>query len=81
MSTSKTTDLVTSTLVVIGDAFAQGHYRVVHKLNFGGSLTNWLARNLNRPRKLVTLKVMHAEVSSKPLDEIPKLFVLLKLSE
>ncbi|KAF8810776.1 kinase-like protein [Phlegmacium glaucopus] len=65
--------------VVIGDVFAQGHYRVVHKLGFGGSSTVWLARN--RPGKLLTLKVMRAEVSSKSVDEIPDLAVPLKLSE
>ncbi|RDB29753.1 Serine/threonine-protein kinase SRPK [Hypsizygus marmoreus] len=65
--------------VAIGDAFAQGRYRVVHKLGFGGSSTIWLARN--RFGILVTLKVMRAEVSSKPVDEIPELAVPLKLSE
>ncbi|KAF8962533.1 kinase-like domain-containing protein [Flammula alnicola] len=65
--------------VAIGDVFAQGRYRVVHKLGFGGSSTIWLARN--RLGKLVTLKVMGAEVSSKPADEIPELAVPLKLSE
>ncbi|KAF5383682.1 hypothetical protein D9615_003640 [Tricholomella constricta] len=65
--------------VAIGDVFAQGRYRVVHKLGFGGSSTIWLARN--RPGKLVTLKVMRAEDSSKPVGDIPDLAVPLKLSE
>jgi serine/threonine protein kinase len=65
--------------VAIGDVFAEGRYRVVHKLGFGGSSTIWLARN--RPGKLVTLKIMRAKVSSKPVDEIPELAVSLKLSE
>lgn len=65
--------------VAIGDVFGQGRYRVVHKLGFGGSSTIWLARN--RPGQLVTLKVMRAEVSSKPVDEIPELAVPRKLLE
>lgn len=63
--------------VVIGDTLAQGRYRIIHKLGFGGSSTIWLARN--HAGKLVTLKVMSADVSSKPVDEIPELVVPRKL--
>ncbi|RDB17971.1 Protein kinase dsk1 [Hypsizygus marmoreus] len=54
--------------VAIGDVFAQRRYRVVHKLGFGSSSTIWLARD--QPGKRVALRVMHAEVSSKPAEEI-----------
>jgi len=65
--------------VAIGDVFAQGRYRIVHKLGFGGSSTIWLARN--QSGKLVTLKVMRAEVSSKPVEEVPELAIPRKLLE
>ncbi|KIM46980.1 hypothetical protein M413DRAFT_63939 [Hebeloma cylindrosporum] len=65
--------------IAIGDVFAQGRYRVVHKLGFGGSSTIWLARN--RSGKLVTLKVVRADVSSKPVDQVPELGVPRKLLE
>jgi len=67
--------------VSIGDVFAKGRYKVVHKLGFGGSSTIWLAREQCSGwfRKdlgsLVTLKVMSAEQSSKPTSEIPDLYV------
>ena len=31
--------------IVVGDQFAHGRYRVIHKLGFGGSSTIWLARD------------------------------------
>src|ERR1700761_3690364 len=31
--------------ISIGDEFAHGRYRVIHKLGFGGSSTIWLARD------------------------------------
>ncbi|KAH7876539.1 uncharacterized protein C8R40DRAFT_1042251 [Lentinula edodes] len=31
--------------VKIGDNFSAGHYRIIHKLGFGGSSTIWLTRN------------------------------------
>ena len=65
--------------VAIGDVFAQGRYRIVHKLGFGGSSTIWLARN--QSGKLATLKIMRAIVSSKPVDEVPELAVPWKLLE
>jgi serine/threonine-protein kinase SRPK3 len=63
--------------VVIGDTLAQDRYRIIHKLGFGGSSTIWLARN--QTGKLVTLKVMRANVSLKPVDEIPELVVPRKV--
>jgi len=65
--------------VAIGDLFAGGCYRVVHKLGYGGSSTIWLARS--RSGKLVSLKVLRADMSSEPVDELPELVVPLKLSE
>ena len=49
--------------VSIGDVLAQGRYRVVHKLGFGGGSTIWLGRN--QAGELVTMKVIGAEASSK----------------
>jgi serine/threonine-protein kinase SRPK3 len=65
--------------VAIGDDFAGGCYRVVHKLGYGGSSTIWLART--RPGKLVALKVLRADVSSERFNELPELVVPLRLSE
>ncbi|KAJ3506819.1 hypothetical protein NLJ89_g6654 [Agrocybe chaxingu] len=65
--------------IAIGDSFSQGGYRVIHKLGFGGSSTIWLARN--RHGKLVTLKVLRAEGSSKAVDETPELVTPLNLAE
>ncbi|TDL22816.1 kinase-like protein [Rickenella mellea] len=56
--------------VSIGDLFAGGRYKVLHKLGNGGSSTVWLAQDQHRReqlRSLVTLKVMSAEESSKDL--------------
>jgi len=67
--------------VAIGDVFAGGRYRVVHKLGYGGSSTNWLARS--QSGKLVALKVLRADavVSPEHVDELPELVVPLKVSE
>ena len=65
--------------VSIGDVLAQGRYRVVHKLGFGGASTIWLGRN--QAGELVTMKLIGAEASSKYADEIPELAVPQKLSE
>ena len=67
--------------IAIDDVFAQGCYRIVHKWGFRGSLTIWLARN--QTGKLVTLNVMHAEMSSKPVDNLQdsEFIVLRKLVE
>lgn len=65
----------------IGDVFAKGRYKVVHKLGFGGSSTVWLAREQCSGwfredfGSLLTLKIMSAKQSSKPTSEIPDLFV------
>uniref|UniRef100_A0A0W0G6R6 non-specific serine/threonine protein kinase n=1 Tax=Moniliophthora roreri TaxID=221103 RepID=A0A0W0G6R6_MONRR len=61
--------------VAIGDAFC-GRYRVIHKLGYGGSSTIWLARSQHEG-KLVTLKVMRADLSSRtvPVDKAPELAV------
>jgi serine/threonine protein kinase len=62
--------------IVIGDLFADGRYRVIHKLGFGGSSTIWLARDQQKePGRLVTLKAMRADVSPRPPYETPELVV------
>lgn len=61
--------------VSIGDCFAQGRYKVVHKLGHGGSSTVWLARDQQGPGRLVTLKAMRADASSSPPSEIPTLAI------
>ncbi|KAF8345533.1 hypothetical protein F5887DRAFT_167103, partial [Amanita rubescens] len=64
--------------VSIGDVFANGRYKVLHKLGSGGSSTVWLARD-SASETLVALKVLSADKSSKPKDEIAELSVSLKL--
>ncbi|KAM6503083.1 Protein kinase-like domain containing protein [Amanita muscaria] len=71
--------------VSIGDVFANGRYKVLHKLGFGGSSTVWLARD-QRPQgqssvseTLVTLKVLSAEKSTKQRDEVAELVIPFKL--
>ncbi|KAK0228692.1 kinase-like domain-containing protein [Armillaria fumosa] len=60
----------------IGDVFADGRYRLIHKLGFGGSSTIWLARDRHKqPDRLVTLKAMRADASSKAPNELPDLAV------
>jgi serine/threonine-protein kinase SRPK3 len=62
--------------IVVGNLFAHGRYRVIHKLGFGGSSTIWLARDQQKESgRLVTLKAMRADVSSKPPNENPELVV------
>lgn len=64
--------------ISIGDLFANGRYRIIHKLGFGGSSTTWLSRNNQQdsPRgKLITLKAMRADASSKAADALPENFV------
>ena len=60
--------------VSIGDIYANGRYKILHKLGYGGSSTVWLARDL-RPHPgdsdtLVALKVLSGYASAKPTDEI-----------
>ena len=52
--------------ISIGDCFAQGRYRVLHKLGSGGSSTVWLARDQGGTGQgsLVTLKAMRADASN-----------------
>ncbi|KAF8342403.1 kinase-like domain-containing protein [Amanita rubescens] len=70
--------------VSIGDIYANGRYKILHKLGYGGSSTVWLARDL-RPKPgdsdtLVALKVLSGFSSANlPTDEIPDLFVPDKL--
>ncbi|KAK0483777.1 kinase-like domain-containing protein [Armillaria novae-zelandiae] len=60
----------------IGDVFADGRYRVIHKLGFGGSSTIWLALDRHKQLdRLVTLKAMRADVSSKAPNELSDLAV------
>ncbi|KAJ6505820.1 kinase-like domain-containing protein [Mycena vitilis] len=62
--------------ILIGDEFAHGRYRIIHKLGFGGSSTIWLARdNHKHSGALLTLKAMRADVSSNPPDSIPDIYV------
>ena len=56
--------------VSIGDIYANGRYKILHKLGYGGSSTVWLARDL-RPHPgdsdtLVALKVLSGYASAKP---------------
>ncbi len=55
--------------VSIGDVFADGRYKVLHKLGFGGSSTIWLAR-YSVSGILVALKVLAAYKSTKPKEEL-----------
>lgn len=64
--------------VAIADLFAEGRYRVVHKLGSGGSSTIWLAREQGGFGGLVTIKVMRAELSS--IEVVPELSVPLSVS-
>jgi serine/threonine protein kinase len=60
----------------IGDEFAGGRYKVIHKLGFGGSSTVWLARDRQKePGALVSLKAMRADASSKSPNDIPEIYV------
>ncbi|KAF9473678.1 kinase-like protein [Pholiota conissans] len=65
--------------ISLGDTFSQKRYKVLHKLGCGGSSTTWLARNPNG--QLISLKVMRADMSSKPFDKIPEIDVSGKLSD
>ena len=58
----------------IGDVFANGRYKILHKLGFGGSSTIWLARD-SVSGILVALKVLAAYISTKPKDEIEELVI------
>jgi len=65
--------------VSIGDVFADGRYKILHKLGYGGSSTVWLARD-QRPQSsasdtLVALKILSAAESSRPKGEIADLIV------
>ena len=62
----------------IGDVFAGGRYKVLHKLGFGGSSTIWLARD-SVSGILVALKVLATYTSAKPKDEIEELVISQKL--
>lgn len=48
--------------VHLGDTLAEGRYRIVHKLGFGGFATVWLAREESQNR-YVALKIITAEAS------------------
>lgn len=48
--------------VRIGDDFAGGRFRVIHKLGYGGFATVWLARDARNQRN-VALKILTAESS------------------
>ncbi|EIN11905.1 kinase-like protein [Punctularia strigosozonata HHB-11173 SS5] len=64
--------------IAIGDCYANGRYRVLHKLGHGGSSTVWLARDYqqNHPHgRLVALKAMRADDSSAAVDKIPELVI------
>ena len=47
---------------LIGDAFCNGRYVVVHKLGFGGYSTIWLARD-QQSQRYVSLKILTARAS------------------
>ena len=61
--------------ISIGDTFDCGRFRVLHKLGFGGSSTLWLVRDQWEGSRVVTLKAMRADFSSKLPSEIPELVV------
>ncbi|EIN04031.1 kinase-like protein [Punctularia strigosozonata HHB-11173 SS5] len=64
--------------VAIGDIYANGRYRILHKLGIGGSSTVWMARDYaqNTPYgRLVALKVMCADVSTTAAEQMPELVV------
>ena len=69
----------------IGDVFARGRYKVLHKLGYGGSSTVWLARDQGPQGQspasgpLVALKVISAIESSRRKDEVAELAVPFKL--
>ena len=71
--------------VSIGDVFARGRYKVLHKLGYGGSSTVWLARDQGPQGQspasgsLVALKVISAIESSKRNDEVAELTIPFKL--
>jgi serine/threonine-protein kinase SRPK3 len=50
--------------VHLGDEYAEGRYRIVHKLGFGSYSTVWLARDSQRDR-YVALKMLLARFSQK----------------
>ncbi|KXJ85684.1 kinase-like domain-containing protein, partial [Microdochium bolleyi] len=50
--------------VQLGDTFSHGRYRILHKLGWGGSSTNWLVRDGLENRN-VALKVSSADVISR----------------
>ena len=62
----------------IGDVFADGRYKILHKLGFGGSSTIWLARD-SVSGILVALKVLPAYKSTKPKDKNEELVISQKL--
>jgi serine/threonine-protein kinase SRPK3 len=66
----------------IGDVFANGRYRVLHKLGWGGSSTVWLARDQQEKSNsgpLVALKVLSASGSSASAPEAASLHVSREL--
>lgn len=48
--------------VHLGDSFDNNHYRVIHKLGYGGYATVWLAQD-NKRHRYVALKILAARVS------------------
>jgi serine/threonine-protein kinase SRPK3 len=57
--------------VSIGDVLDYyGRYKILHKLGFGGSSTIWDIRATEKFEKLVTLKILSAEQSAKPREEL-----------
>lgn len=62
--------------VHLGDTFADGRYRIIHKLGFGGFSTVWLAREESQKR-YVALKIITAEASC----DCPELKILQYLEK
>ena len=57
----------------LGDIFADGGYKVIHKRGFGGSSTVWLARD-SLKRRYVSFNILQAEVPKQSYEvEIHKL--------
>ena len=62
--------------IALGEEFAHGRYRVIHKLGKGSFSTIWMARDQQKESgKLVALKALRADVSFKPPNETPELVV------
>ena len=63
--------------VSINDVFADGRYKVLHKLGSGGFCTVWLVRDQTNS----TLKILTAALSTQTEQNIPDLQIPLFLAK